>query len=286
MKNKKWIMVAVALAVTSTSALASQVYIDGKWETRLSGVRAKAKVVSDHKRCVGTGSSQQQCSSERDIGYQDNCISSAEKAEMTNKNLYPVCKNPRRYAPAQRLGAVCSCGCFEPSSQLYVQNAQNQKSAWKNVVELRKNITLYKLWSLADDASLSKLEQEPRSISYSTHGEEHVPLYFIEVNGTTLGLTSKHGVLLANGQMATAESLKIGQELVSADGKAVAIDNITQHPIDEEVINFLIEEDDHNYNSHLIIARGAENNGEGVIVGDLVWQNNLAGELENIKMRQ
>jgi len=78
--------------------------------------------------------------------------------------------------------------------------------------------------------------------------------------------------------MVAAKDLQIGQTLVRQDGSPNQIAAITRVPTDDEVYNVLTDAG-LVHQGHMIVAGG-------VIVGDLMWQNTLATDLDAIIVRQ
>jgi hypothetical protein len=219
-------------------------------------------------RCIG-GISTAQCRGELDYALSKNLITQRSYDWGVANGYYPVID--RR----DRIGAICKCGCFESTTNISVFSAAGGHIEIA-ASEVNKS---HQLVALSSNSSLSSLTHEDFAINAVTKGEEQLPLYVFELaDGTTLKVTQHHGMLLSTGEMVTAKDVTKTDSFISANTQdKVEIVNIKREKTLEEVYNFETNgTDDVN---HIIVA-------EGVYVGDLVWQNQLASELGQIKLRQ
>jgi hypothetical protein len=221
-------------------------------------------------RCNDEAVDQESCKEGQKEALTKGCISREEYEYAVAQNVIPTCWG-------KRLGAVCTCGCFAPEVRIAVINASNE-SQWLRIDKVAEHPNTYKLWTFTNYTSFSNLKPKKRSLKRITRGPELKPLVYVTAeNGSVLGLTEEHAVLLSNGVMITAKSLEVGQELVGIDGIPKRIVAIERKAISGDVYNVLAS--GKSKLAHLISA-------EGLIVGDLAWQNSLSSELNSIVMRK
>ncbi len=171
------------------------------------------------------------------------------------------------------IAAICKCGCFDPDTRI---------SARLNGVVLEVaagDITQqHQLLALESDATRQALHQDYRDINVITKGPEQTPLYrFVLSNGKQLAVTQHHGMVLNDGRVIAAKDVTTTDQFIAANGDVVAIDAIDRVSIDTDVVNFETHGDSDL--NHIIVA-------EGVLVGDLVWQNQRAADLGRVTIRQ
>lgn len=124
-------------------------------------------------------------------------------------------------------------------------------------------------------------------MKYKTQGAEAEELYVVKTPIGTLRVTSTHAILLADGRMIAAKDLTPRDLLMGFDGKPVSIVGPIQRALanDGQVHNVLV--DTPHKKEHLLVANGADGDASnGVVVGDLLWQNRLGAELNAVLMRQ
>ncbi len=149
------------------------------------------------------------------------------------------------------------------------------KVDWKPVSSVEKDD---RLMSLSEDASLSRPELEPKSVVSHTRGKEKPLLFaFVLDNGHTLKVTQHHGMVLDDGRVVAASEVRSGARFVGIDGKPVTVVAIERERTRGLVYNF--EVDATKNQGHVLAA-------EGVLVGDLAWQNRLKSELGAIQIRK
>ncbi|WP_245919022.1 Hint domain-containing protein [Melittangium boletus] len=218
-------------------------------------------------RCVG-GISYNECKEELDWGLSQNLITAETYYWGLNNGYYPVIDRHNT------IGAVCKCGCFEANSLILTQNKQGV-SAWVPAKQITSETSLF---SLNEEATLSRPSFNAKSIKVSTKGEEKPALFVFELsNGHSLKVTQNHGMLLSDGRVVEARSLSAGAEFVALDGSLVRVNNLRFEYTTEDVHNFEVDAQD--LAGHIIAA-------EGVLVGDLAWQNQLSRELGSIAVRR
>ncbi len=218
-------------------------------------------------RCV-SGISYAECQGELAYGLSLNLITQETYNWGLANGYYPVID--RR----NNIGAVCKCGCFEANSLILTQDEQGT-SAWIPAKDIKTTTTLF---ALNEAATLSRPTFDAKSIKAATRGEETPALYAFGLdNGRTLKVTQNHGMLLSDGRVVEARTLGVGAEFVALDGSTVRVRELRFEHTAEDVFNFEVNAQESA--GHIIAA-------EGVLVGDLAWQNQLSRELGSIAVRR
>lgn len=215
------------------------------------------------QRCVG-GISTRECHEELDYAKAKKLIDEAAYQWGKSKGFYPVVD--RR----DEIKAVCKCGCFEASTLI--------STVEEGDIAIKSLSTKHSVAALNETASLSNISLTPMNVSLVTKGKEATPLYVFSMsNGTVLKLTQHHGVLLADGRMISAKEVTLKDQMLTADGQTVNVVGIERAMTKDDVYNF--ETSGFSKNHHIVVA-------EGILVGDVVWQNQFAAELGSILLRQ
>ena len=232
----------------------------------------EAPEISDNFRCKRTGINQQKCSVMQEKALKSNCINLEEYRTLKERNEAPYCDEEAD------LISWCSCGCFDPDTRIFVEGLESGEKDWRPISDIVKDIHSYWTWSLAEEFQFSNLVYKKNKIEKFTSGPEVNPLVYIHTEaGNKLGITGDHAVLLASGEMVPANSLKVGDRLVNTEGSFIKIETIEHKVLNKDVLNILVN--DKNHKGHIIFA-------EGLLVGDLAWQNSLEGELNAVLIRQ
>ncbi len=216
------------------------------------------------------------------------CIElSAEKCATYNKNAYYTTKvlSYSAYnwletngfcaiAIGDELTAICPKGCFEGATELMTLTPEGLEGT-----TLARDISeLDTLAGLTSSSSLTKPELTSRSIRHITQGPEASPLYVFSLeNGRELAVTQHHGMVLADGRVIEAQDVESGDLFVDIDGNNIKVQEISRRYTDEDVYNFRVNAND--AQGHIIVA-------EGILVGDLSWQNELVAEMASIRLRK
>ncbi len=223
----------------------------------------------DLSRCSGAVA-REKCERFLNRALIDQKISSKSHKWGWNNNYYPVLDMDGEIA------AVCACGCFEANTRILVSFEDDPDYAWMKIRDMDGSSQVA---ALSADATLESLDLMTFGLSKFIHGPEETPLHVFHLsNGKVLKLTQNHGVLVSDGRMIAAKDVTVSDKLLSVhDGKEVSIQEITRENTTEDVYNFEVKG-----TSNLDHIVGAE----GVFVGDLAWQNNLASELGEIQVRK
>ncbi len=215
------------------------------------------------------------CPDMQDYAYNDGngCINGTEYNFAVKNVKAPFC------SPLNRKIYVgwCRCGCFDSSTHLtsynLLQDADEERLV-SEFVAYENNV-----YAMTEMSTMSQPEFEPREVIATTVGPEEKPLVWVELaDGTSLGLTEQHAVLLSTGEMITARELDASlHQLVKETGEFMPITKIEHVPTSNDVFNVLTDAG-LSHTGHMIIANG-------YIVGDLMWQATLAADLHNIVVR-
>ncbi|WP_299004063.1 Hint domain-containing protein [uncultured Shewanella sp.] len=220
-------------------------------------------------RCTGPISATE-CKVELDYALDNRLITASAYSWGLANGYYPVIDRNNN------IGVICKCGCFESTTNISVFSAAAGAHIEMAASEVNKS---HQLVALSSTSSLSSLLVEDFPIKAIAKGKEQLPLYVFELaDGTQLKVTQHHGMLLSTGEMVAAKDVTETDSFISAmTQEPVEIVNIGREETFNEVYNFETNGiDDVN---HIIVA-------EGVYVGDLAWQNQLASELGQINLRQ
>jgi hypothetical protein len=224
--------------------------------------------VVNSNRCAG-GINWRECTTELDYARSKQLITLEAYTWGLANGYYPAVTR------TDKIAAVCKCGCFEASSRILIESPNGTTTQWvyaKDVKEDSKLVALNELSELSQPGLTSK------PIKALTHGQELPALYVFSLsNGRQLKVTQNHGMLLSDGRVVEAKTLSVGAEFVGLDGSIVRVNNISFERTEHDVFNFEVDSQDKS--GHFIAA-------EGVLVGDLAWQNQLGRELGSIVIRR
>lgn len=169
----------------------------------------------------------------------------------------------------------CPRGCFAADSRLLTGITASGAASYATADSVRPHSTLM---SMSDDATLDALALAPQVVKRMVYGPEEQDLFvFALANGSTLRVTQHHPMVLDNGKIVEAGDVDIQMSFVGLDGRPVAITAITRERTFDDVFNF--ETSSKNQLGHILVA-------EGVLVGDLKLQNELADEEGSIGLRR
>ena len=172
---------------------------------------------------------------------------------------------------AYSLATRCELGCFEANTRIYSMDPETKKSSYIKISEIIFSKPKYDVISLNRNSKIREIKTKKLGIRSFSQGKEKCSLIVFEtVNGQSLAVTQDHPILLSNGKMIAAKNIKKSDFLVQADGNPVAIQNIGFKNVTENVLNILTNGNE--YLDHTLIA-------EGLIVGDMAWQNDLKSVL-------
>jgi len=204
--------------------------------------------------------------------FTNHCINGTEYAYAQSHSIAPLCS---QLSPTVYIG-FCYCGCLERSTGILVLDPASGKSSSQRIDRI---VVGSQIHALTENATLSSLQFAPRGVEAVTVGGEKNPMVVLHLaDGATLSATAQHAILVSNGMMVAAKDLQIGQHMVRQDGSLNQIVQITRAPTSDDVYNVLTDAG-LVHQGHMIVAGGQ-------IVGDLMWQNTLAKDLNAIIVRE
>jgi len=230
--------------------------------------------IPNQNRCGDNQISVSDCPQYQNLAYSNGggCINLTEFQYSQAHSIAPLCSplDPHTYI------GFCYCGCLERSTGIFTFDPATGKSSSQRIDSI---VVGAQVQALTEDATLSALQLQPRGVEATTAGGEKSPLVVLRMDdGVTLAATEQHAILLATGMMIAAKDLAVGQTLVRQDGSPTQIAEISRVPTDDDVFNVLTDAG-LSHKSHMIVANG-------LVVGDLMWQNTLAKDLNAIIVRQ
>jgi hypothetical protein len=174
-----------------------------------------------------------------------------------------------------RIFTFCPAGCFAADTRILTSVSHGGKPGYKPASKITSRDTLM---SMADDARLDDVTLATLPIKRIVFGPEKPQLYvFGLASGATLRVTQHHPMVLDDGTILEASRVDRNMSFVGTSGESVAITSITREPAIGDVFNFETAGD--TQLSHVIVA-------EGVLVGDLKLQNEIAAEERSIELRR
>lgn len=169
----------------------------------------------------------------------------------------------------------CPMGCFAADTRILTGIPGDGKASYTSAARITPQGTLV---AMSDEASLRDVALTSLPIDRVVYGPEEPQLFVFELaSGATLRVTQHHPMVLDNGKIVEAAEVDLGMSFVGIDGKPVAITSITREKAIDNVFNFQTAGD--TQLGHVIVA-------EGVLVGDLKLQNELAAEQGSIALRR
>ncbi|ACY18733.1 hypothetical protein [Haliangium ochraceum] len=229
--------------------------------------QVECKAIINGPRC-GAGVSSAQCTTYNNDAY--------ALGYLTQEAYDWLQSNGQCAFAIQGIGiiTICPVGCFEENTSLLTLDDDGSQT-WTAA----KDVTMeHQLLSLGADAPLSEPGLESHAIARRVYGDEALDLYvFTLSNGHKLRVTQQHAMVLADGKVIEAQAVVAGDLFLGMDGSAVMVEEITREATDADVYNFSVAAD--TLQEHVIVA-------EGVLVGDLTWQNTLANEKDSIELRR
>jgi len=217
-----------------------------------------------------------QCVAYQDLAWNggDGCITLEEYQYAEANNIAPLCSP---FDPHMYLG-YCRCGCLSKETEVFVE--QKGTAQWVPIDTLPGHESETTMFALSTNATMQAWDFATSGLTAMTIGPELRPLVWVTTSGgQSIGMTEKHGVLLATGFMAQAVELKVGDTLVDVDGLPQEITSIERRLADGDVYNVLTGAGQSNKPGHIIFANQ-------LAVGDLYWQNILDSEFRQLVIRE
>jgi hypothetical protein len=158
------------------------------------------------------------------------------------------------------VNGFCTAGCYTPDQQ--ISFASGDEPILSALTALRTGVT-----TLAPDSTLEHVKLTTDDIanySRDLHDATQVTFEIRTRSGGYLRVTDKHPVLVGDGRMVEARTLKPGTKLIKADGSRDPIVSVTQTPYVGKVYN--LKPAATNRVANILIA-------QGFLVGSSRFQN-------------
>lgn len=236
-------------------------------------------------RCPNGNYPAAQCEDLRTLAYKIGCIDDEDLAALRRYGAFPSCsiigpEYMRTKRPIDMMISWCPCGCFAPDTMIGAISKSRPFLTEATAGEIASNKDDFLLNHLSNDSTLSYIKDDYTPIRIVSKGPEELPLYVIHTDeGKVLKVTSRHPVLLHDGQMVMASQLKKGDFLVNKMAMPVRITDITREKLTEDVVNFSTDVKEDSLKNHIIFA-------EGYLVGDQYWQSSLESEFNRVVIRK
>ena len=173
---------------------------------------------------------------------------------------------------------TCALPIYIPLNQV------NTPMVTASAKDIAENRFRFGLVHLGEGSSLSNMIKEVSNVRISTVGHDEQSLIQITtIDGRVLRLTSFHPVLVFEGKMIAAKSIKQTDMLVDESGSPVQIKSVETVPFNGSVYNFSSETGEFRPGKvvkerHVIFANK-------LAVGDLYWQGSLESEMNRTFLR-
>lgn len=168
----------------------------------------------------------------------------------------------------------CPMGCFASDTQILTALNAGAPS-YVPVSQVLPDGTVL---STSDDATMDDVALVSRSVGRVVSGPETLPLIVLALsNGATLRVTTHHPMVLDTGVIVEAQAIVPGARFMGVNGRRVNVVAVGKEATTQNVYNF--ETTGATQLSHVVVA-------EGVLIGDLKLQNELAVEENVIELRR
>jgi hypothetical protein len=187
---------------------------------------------------------------------------------LANCNLYTD-RAGTTVAPNFFVNGYCEASCYTPEQKVLFSDGY---STILDALNARREDVM----TLAPDASLDNVKlQKGRTYSYTAEFRDssHPIVEIRTASGGLLRVTVEHPVVNGSGRLVAAQSLKVGDELVKADGSRDSIVGIEKTKHDGKVYN--LRPDTDSLVSNVLVA-------EGYLVGSSHFQNDEVGYMNRI----
>lgn len=221
-------------------------------------------------RCSNNELPQERCDQMRARALRHGCVTPAEYSLLVKHNLCPQCDFSRRGLTAYK--NYCPKGCFARGTRILVKDLLNEQTRWEAIENVVFHTLRFEVWSIDDSSGIGALSLTSRAIRSSQIGPEEEPMVNLSIDdGSKLGVTSRHAMLLSSGVIVAAEDLKVGDVLAKYNGTDTTIVQIDRFYTEDDVFNLLLDVE--SPIGHSIIVEG------GIVTGDQNWQG---GEIESL----
>lgn len=216
------------------------------------------------------------CYDETNYALETGCITQVERDYAITNNFLVTCRiNPatKKREPSGK----CACGCFYPTSKIVVFDKSTNKELEVNAIDIFNN-DVFNFLTFSEDSKIDDLVEISAPIHSRVSGKEALPIVEIHLdNGRSLKLTTKHAVVMFNGAVKKAKDIKTGDTLLGRYSDPISVTKISAINYGGNVYNF--STGNKGVKSDLIVS-------EGVVVGDLDYQNRLSKKKQAFELRK
>jgi hypothetical protein len=188
---------------------------------------------------------------------------------LENCQLYKDKDSTQPYYGAFYVNGYCESACYAPDQKLLFSTGDVTIT---DALDARRE----DLMTLTPDSTLDHLQlQQNRTYSYTreTRDAEHVIYVITAASGGQLRVTNEHPVINEEGRMVQAQTLKVGDALVKADGTPDRIVDIQKTTHFGKVYNISPATTD--LVSNVLVA-------QGYLVGSVRYQNDEVGYINRV----
>ncbi len=211
------------------------------------------------KRFAGKPLSKEECEEERKAMIDKGCLLPQYLAYLVEKDACPQCTS------RGKISGVSFIGCFARGTRIFAQRKGAVYPVWIAIEELVDQIDEYDVWTLSKGSDFRNPRYHKLSLTSSLQGPEYIPLVVISTgHGTQIKLTEGHPVLFATGKIVRADSVVVGDELVTMDGRNTSVLSIQRESSKHDVYNVMTSGNE--IYEHILIS-------EGLLMGDRMLQN-------------
>src|ERR1044071_5649446 len=164
----------------------------------------------------------------------------------------------------------CMAGCYTPEQKVVFNGAYKGIQSAEETGE--KTVT-----ALTDGSTLRDLSWAEQPIRTYVAGQTTEDIFVLkDKHGDTLQVTSEHPLVLDDGTVVKAKTLKAGDRIVKANGKAVKLESVSTHTFTGMVWN--VQPASHNKTENILAA-------QGFLTGSVRFQNEWADDVFRLSLR-
>ncbi|MDY7228823.1 cell surface protein [Hyalangium rubrum] len=171
------------------------------------------------------------------------------------------------------VNAYCEASCYTPEQR--IRFPEGDVAIAEAVTQMKEDVV-----TLTPDSSLDNIAlktNKTHSYTAEFRDTEH-PIVLLEMaSGGKLSVTTEHPMINGEGRLVTAQTLKVGDELIKVDGSRDAIVKAEHTKYFGKVYNLRPATDDRV--SNILVA-------EGYLVGSSLFQNDEVGYLNRILLHR
>ena len=198
-------------------------------------------------------------------------LSTALKQNLITKPTFDWGKKTAHYPVVVEgeVMAVCKCGCLAKGTM--IQTIDDKIPIEK--ISLDHQVKF--LTSISENKALNFDYHQPKATVFDMSPTGPLIRIYLE-DHQSLVVTQNHGMLTSKGKMKYAKDLKVGEYLLHQYGDAIKIQKVEK--LKNKIPVYNIEVNSEQYEQKFIVANG-------IVVGDLSWQNQNEYLLHQMNLR-